>query len=164
MITIRDYQESDAVQVGNLIAETYSEFNLGFASPEELPRLLGPFQHARSSEPAHKALIAQTIRSEIVLVAEIGDKIVGVLRGRKERLGSLFVDKDYHRQGIAHILVEHFEQERMAQGDAFIRVAATLYAMPFYAAQGYKKNTGLRNGWSFEGQGLRYQPMKKTLI
>ena len=102
MITIHDYQETDAKQVGVLIADTYSEFNLDFASPEELPLLLGPFQHARSPEPQHKDLIAQMIRSEIVLVAEDGGKIVGVLRGRVERLGSLFVHKDYHRQGLKY--------------------------------------------------------------
>lgn len=44
-----------------------------------------------------------------------------------------------------------------------VRVAATLYAIPFYAALGYRKTTGIRNGWSFEGHGLRYQPMKKIL-
>ncbi len=45
-----------------------------------------------------------------------------------------------------------------------IRVAATLYAVPFYAALGYHRTTGVRNGRSFEGTGLRYQPMKKALL
>jgi hypothetical protein len=28
---------------------------------------------------------------------------------------------------------------------------------------GYKKTTGVRPGWSFEGLGLVYQPMKKIM-
>ena len=35
MIIIRDYRESDAECIGQLIADTYSEFNLSFAPPEE---------------------------------------------------------------------------------------------------------------------------------
>jgi GNAT superfamily N-acetyltransferase len=163
MISLRDYQESDARQVGILIADTYSEFNLSFASPEELKLLLGPFQHARSTDPDHQALIAQMIRSEMVFVADDDGDIVGVLRGRPERLGSLFVRKDHHRQGVARRLVEHFERACREQNSTVIRVAATLYAVPFYQAMGYKKSTGVRSGWSFEGHGLQIQPMKKML-
>jgi len=86
-----------------------------------------------------------------------------VLRGRKERLASLFVREDHHRRGIGRRLVEQFEQECLRQEATVIRVAATLYAIPFYAALGYRKTTGVRNGWSFEGTGLQYQPMKKVL-
>lgn len=163
MITIRKYDQNDAFDVGILIADTYREFNLDFASSDELPLLLGPFQHAISTDEAHRQHIARMIHSEIVLVAEDGRDIVGVLRGRKERLGSLFVRKEYHRQGIGRRLVEQFEQQCVEEGSTVIRVAATLYAVPFYAAQGYKKSTGVRNGWSFEGQGLKYQPMKKGI-
>jgi len=163
MITIRDYRERDTKQVGILIADTYSEFNLAFASPEDLKLLLGPFQHARSPDPEHQDLIAQMIRSEMVFVAEAGGEIIGVLRGRSQRLGSLFVRQDYHRRGVGRRLVEHFEQACQEQGSQVIRVAATLYAVPFYQALGYKKSTGVRNGWSFEGYGLQIQPMKKVL-
>ena len=40
---------------------------------------------------------------------------------------------------------------------------STLYAVPFYTKLGYKKTTGVRAAWSFEGTGLLYQPMKKVL-
>ena len=163
MITIRDYRESDAPSVGRLIADTYGNLNLGFASPEEKERLLGPFRHARSPDQAHQEAIARVIRASMVFVAEDGGHIVGVLRGRKDRLQSLFVREDHHRQGIGRRLVERFEQECARQGGSIVRVAATLYAIPFYTAMGYRKTTGLRSGWSFEGTGLRYQPMKKIL-
>jgi GNAT superfamily N-acetyltransferase len=163
VVTIRNYGDSDAESVGQLIADTYGEFNLSFASPEERVLLLGPFQHARSPEKAHQEAIARTIRSEMVFVAEEEGEIVGVLRGRKERLASLFVRGDRHRQGIGRKLVQRFEQECLGQGVAAIRVASTLYAVPFYLQMGYKRSTGVRSGWSFEGRGLTYQPMKKIL-
>jgi GNAT superfamily N-acetyltransferase len=96
-------------------------------------------------------------------VAEEGDEIVGVLRGRRERLGSLFVRGDHHHRGIGRRLVARFESECRRQGVTVIRVASTLEAVPFYLALGYKRSTGVRAGWSFQGTGLRVQPMKKNL-
>jgi GNAT superfamily N-acetyltransferase len=163
MITIRNYSERDAPAVGILIADTYSEFNLDFADPAKLERLLGPFHHARSQDPAHRQAIVEVLRSPMMYVAEVEGAIVGVLRGREARLASLFVHQDYHRQGIGRRLVETFEAESRLVGVPVIRVAATLYAVRFYLAMGYRRSTGVRAGWSFEGQGLLYQPMRKVL-
>jgi GNAT superfamily N-acetyltransferase len=163
VVTIRDYRGDDAEAVGRLIADTYSEFNLSFAPPEERDLFLGPFRYVRSPEKAHQEAIAWAIRSEMVFVAEDDGEIVGVLRGRKERLASLFVRGDRHRQGIGRRLVERFERECCGQGVTVIRVASTLYAVPFYLKMGYKRSTGVRSGWSFEGRGLQIQPLKKIL-
>jgi len=169
VIAIRPYQEDDAAQVGTLIADTYLAFNLSFASPGEQAQLLGPFQHARSAEASHQEAIAQAIQAPMVLVAEEDGEIVGVLRGGREDksdpqcrvLQSLFVRGSHHRKGIGRRLVEHFEQACFEQGAQAIRVAATLFALPFYLKMGYKRTTGVRLGRSFEGSGLPYQPMKK---
>ena len=169
MITIRRYRESDAESIGKLIADTYSEFNLSFAPPKERALLLGPFQYARSPEEAHQEAIAQVIRAPMVLIAADDGEMVGVLRGgRKDKqqrtvLQSLFVKGDHHRQGIGRKLVERFERECLGQGATVIRLAATLYAVLFYLAMGYKRSTGVRSGWSFEGSGIKIQPMRKVL-
>ena len=160
---IRDYCESDAVSVGRLIADTYSDYNLGFLSEEERGAFLGPFRHAYSPNKAHQEAIAGVVWSEMVFVAEDDGEIVGVLRGRKERLASLFVRGDHQRKGVGRGLVEHFEQASREQGVKVIRVAATLYGVPFYLAMGYKRSTMVRSGWSFEGHGLPTQPMRKVL-
>ena len=164
MFIIRAYDEkADAQSVGMLIAETYRKFNLGFASPEEQEKLLGPFQYAGSTELTHRDAITRVLRAEMIFIAEDGDEIVGVLRCRPARLQSLFVREDHHRQGIGRRLVERCEQECASRGSRVIHLAATLYAVPFYEAVGYRKSTGVRNGWSFDGYGLIYQPMKKKL-
>jgi len=163
MIIIRDYRESDADCVGKLIADTYREFNLSFAPPEQRNAFLGPFQFAGSLEKSHQEAIARVIRASMVFVAERDGEIVGVLRGRKDKLQSLFVRGDLHRQGIGRRLVEIFEQACVGQGAKEIRLMSTLYAVPFYQVIGYKKSTGVRRMKSFEGEGLPYQPMKKVL-
>ena len=169
MITVHRYRERDAESIGKLIADTYSEFNLSFASLKERALLLGPFQYAGSPEQAHREAIAQVIRAPMVLVAADAGEIVGVLRGgRKDKqqrtvLQSLFVKGDHHRQGIGRKLVKRFERECLRQGATVIRLAATLYAVPFYLAVGYKRSTGVRSGWSFEGSGLKIQPMRKVV-
>lgn len=163
MIAIAAYEEGDAGAVGRLIADTYGEFNLSFASPEGRALLLGPFHYAHSPERAHQEAIARVIHSEWVYVARDEGEIVGVLRGRKQRLGSLFVRGDHHRRGIGRMLVERFEEESRRQGVTVVRVASSMYAVPFYRAMGYKRSTGVRSGWSFQGTGLEIQPMKKIL-
>jgi GNAT superfamily N-acetyltransferase len=163
MITIRCYQESDAESVGRLIADTYGEFNLSFLPPEERGPFLGPFRYARSMERVHQDAITKVVRAQMAYVAEDDGEIVGVLRGRKERLASLFVRGDRHRRGIGRRLVQHFELDSIRQGTMVLRVAATLYAVPFYLALGYRRSTGVRTGWSFEGRGLKVQPMRKVL-
>ncbi len=163
MIVIRRYRESDAESVGRLIADTYGEFNLSSIPLEERDPFLGPFRYVRSADRMHRRAIIEIVKAPMVYVAEDDGEIVGVLRGREERLASLFVRGDKHRLGIGRRLVECFEQECVRQGIIVIRVAATLYAVPFYLALGYKKSTGVRSGWSFEGNGLTVQPMKKVL-
>lgn len=163
MILIRNYIDSDAIQVGILIADTYSEFNLSFASPEQKKAFLGPFQHARSSEKIHQEAIADVIKASMVFIAEMDGVIVGVLRGKKDKLQSLFVRGDVHRQGIGRKLVNRFEQECALQGSRKIILMSTLFAVPFYQSMGYKKSTGIRSMHSFDGEGLQYQPMKKML-
>jgi len=163
MTSIRSYEERDAEVVGRLIADTYAEFNLAFVPTAELGLFLGPFRHARSADAAHREAIVRVIRSAFVFVAEDDGEIVGVLRGRLDRLASLFVRGDHQRQGIGRRLVERFEAECRQQEATVIRVAATLYGLPFYLALGYKRSTGLRTGWSFDGKGIPIQPMRKVL-
>ena len=163
MTTIRDYRDADAASVGRLIADTYSKFNLSFVPPEQRSLFLGPFHHAESQQEPHQEAIARTIKAAMVFVAEDEGEIVGVLRGRSDKLQSLFVREDYHRWGVGRRLVERFELACEHEGAVEIKVQSTIYAVPFYLAMGYRRTTGIRRMRSFEGMGLRYQPMKKVL-
>ena len=169
MFIIRPYKESDAQQVGILIADTYKKFNLSELTSEQQNAMLGPFLHAYSTEPSHQQRIAEVIRAPSVWVAEADGAIVGVLRGgRVDELGrtvlqSLFVSGKHHRQGIGQALVKKFEQEYIARSVTVFKLLATLHAVPFYLSMGYKKSTGVRSIHSFDGSGLPSQPMKKVI-
>ena len=168
-MTIRTYRDGDVVSVGRLIARTYSAFNLGFAKPGERAGLLGPFRFARSEKPARRAAIARAITAPLVLVAEDEGTMVGVLRGgridRRQRvvLQSLFVAGSHHRRGIGRRLVQRFEQMCQACGTTVIKVASTLYAVPFCQALACQRSTGVRTMGGFGRIGLPYQPMRKRL-
>lgn len=163
LIHIRRYRDSDAQEVGRLIADTFRTYNLSTVPDAERELLLGPFRHARSPEEEHRAAISRAIQSEMVFVAEEDGEILGVLRGRATRLGSLFVRGDHHRRGIGRKLVARFERECVRQRGMTIKVAATLYAVPFYLEMGYRRTTGVRAYRGFGGSGMLYQPMKKVL-
>ncbi|MBN1402202.1 MAG: GNAT family N-acetyltransferase [Anaerolineae bacterium] len=162
MTSIRRFRPLDAEAVGVLIADTFGACNLGFAPPQARGAFLGPFRHARSSDPAHRERIAEMIAAEMVFVAEERGQIVGVLRGRPDKLQSLFVRVDRQRRGIGRRLVEHYEATCRKAGSQVIRLQATLEAVPFYLALGYKRSTGVRTCTIFDGEGFPYQPMKKT--
>ncbi len=125
MINIRNYQDRDAEQVGILIADIFSAYNLNFLALDERGPFLGPFQFARSKEKTHQEAIITIVKSAMLFVAEDDGEIVGVLRGRLERLASLFVSGDHQRQGIGRKLVKRFEKESIKQGVTVIRVAVT---------------------------------------
>ena len=163
MIKIRHYKDEDSVTVGKLIAKTYKKYNLSFVSDGEIALFLGPFHYADSQNQKHQDEIARTIKSAMVFVAEMGEEIVGVLRGRKDRIASLFVKDGWQRMGIGRQLVRRFEGECARLGTKVIRVSSTMRGIPFYSAMGYKKSTGVRSSWSFEGKGLAVQPMRKVL-
>ena len=42
-------------------------------------------------------------------------EIVGVVRGSKDKMRSLFVNRKFHRMGVGQKLVRRFEKERITQ-------------------------------------------------
>jgi len=162
-VRIRKYRKTDAVSVGKLIADTFREFNLDYATQAEQEKLLGPFRYAHSEDPEHQTSVARMIDATWVWVAEEDDEVLGILRGSPGRLHSLFVAKRAHRRGIGRKLMGVFERASAESGARKITMQATLYAVPFYQSMGFKRSTGVRSGPCFEGEFFPYQPMKKVL-
>ena len=62
------------------------------------------------------------------------------------------------RKGIGQKLLHQFERHCLADGEDVIKANVSIYSIPFYEANGYRKTTGVRNQ-----KGLKIQPMKKWL-
>ena len=92
----------------------------------------------------------------IFYIAEENNKIIGYIKGGKDRIANLFILKEYHKKGIGKKLVELLEKESKKQNSKEIKVRSSIYATSFYQKMGYKKTTGIRNF-----RGLKIQPMKK---
>jgi putative acetyltransferase len=75
---------------------------------------------------------------QYVLVAEIGDKIVGI--GTLENgnyLDLLYVHKDFQRKGIAHLLYAELENEARKQNKTSLTADVSKTAKPFFESKGF---------------------------
>jgi GNAT superfamily N-acetyltransferase len=97
-------------------------------------------------------------KTPIFYVAAENNQILGMIRGRLDKIVNLFVDGKHHKKGIGRLLVNKFESEARKQKFKEIRIRASLYAVTFYQKMGYKKTTGIRNF-----HGLKIYPMKKII-
>ena len=155
MVKIRKFRKRDITEVAKLVHSTYKRFCAKDATHEANQRYLDQYDVKKKGI---RELEREFLRTKVAFVAIADNKIVGVIRGGMERIGNLFVDSDYQRKGIANELVGKFEKEVKRLGVAVIKITASLYAVPFYLAVGYKKTTGIRNH-----KGIKVQPMKKVL-
>lgn len=75
----------------------------------------------------------------LLMVALDGDRIIGAgsLRNRN-RLSLLFVDEEYHRQGVGSAILNQLcEYLQKEAGERYISVMAAPYAVNFYIKEGF---------------------------
>jgi GNAT superfamily N-acetyltransferase len=155
MIKIRKYRPDDARAVAALISKTYSHFNFQEGTKRAVRDYIDSYSpEGRKTEDLH----ARFARTPNCFVALASSEVIGMVRGIENNLINLFVDGEYHRQGIATRLVHRFEKACKVAGFTSIALRGSLYATPFYESIGYRKTTGIRNF-----HGLKIQPMKKRL-
>lgn len=75
----------------------------------------------------------------LVYTAMINEKIIGVASLRSGNfLSLLFVDEEYHRQGVARELIKVIQDYLLKETDyQTLTVKASPYAVPFYKAMGF---------------------------
>lgn len=95
-----------------------------------------------------------------VMVALDGERIIGVGSLRNVNILSLlFVDEEYHKQGVGSILLELLgSYVRDEEGEKKMFVKAAPYAVDFYKHSGFSVI-----GKEIEHDGIRVTPMEKTL-
>jgi GNAT superfamily N-acetyltransferase len=154
---IRKFSEKDSIKVAKLAMRTFKKYNgLDFFDKEAITGALDFFDPDKNTK---EELIEKFRKSYIFYVAEEGNSIIGMIRGISDRISSLFVDENWHKNGIGKKLIEHFEVEARKNKSTYIKIRSSLYAVNFYQKVGYKKTTGMRNH-----MGLKIYNMKKKLV
>ena len=106
----------------------------------------------------YDAIKEKVIKSEVLIWGCFEDKrIVGVIAIKKpNRINLLFVDRDYHKQGIAkelfNVVVEYYKQK---EEHIEITVNSSPYAKEIYQKLGFKE-TDVEQVVN----GIRFTPMK----
>jgi len=153
---VRKLQKKDIVSASLLAKETFEKYNSSdYFDKKGVQETLDIFDPKKNSE---EELWNRFKDDPIFYVAEEKGKIVGMIRGRPDKISTLFVHGKRHKGGIGTTLCEKFEREAIKLGSKIIKVRASLYAAAFYQKMGYKKTTGIRNF-----MGLKVFNMSKKL-
>jgi len=153
----RKFKKDDIRQVAEIKNSVFSKFNSSeYFKKEAIDWYLDFTNLKKSDEELFEAFYISD--KSIFFVAEENNKIIGYIKGSKDRIGNLFVLGNSHKKGVGKKLVELLEKEAKNQNSKEIKIRSSIYAVPFYQKMGYKKTTGVRNLHN-----LNIQPMKKIL-
>ncbi len=149
-LTISDFSINEADQVAGLIKTVFDEFIAPGYSEEGnafFYRFINPEQ-----------IIDRFYQKNMQLTAKIGGEIVGFLEIRDSfHICLLFVDKRFHRKGIAKkLLVRSLEKYRGTnEGLSFLEVNASPFSENIYKKLGFTPIDGLQ-----EMNGMKFVPMR----
>ena len=154
MLRIRRIRDDEVAVASKLVKDTFKRFNFNEGTKKGVAAYINAYDPSKNIKTIQKSFE----RTPLCFCAFEDNHMIGVIRGLSDRLINLFVDGNYHRIGVGTKLLLEFEKACYAQGSKKIKTNATIFAVPFYQQNGYKKTTGIRNL-----SGLKVQPMKKLL-
>lgn len=153
----RKFKKGDIRQVAKIKNSVFSKFNSSeYFKKDAIQWYLNFTNPKKSDEELFEAFHISD--KSIFYVAEENNKIIGYIKGNKDRIANLFVLGNSHKKGVGKKLVGLLEKEAKKQNSKEIKIRSSIYAVPFYQKMGYKKTTGVRNFHN-----LKIQPMKKIL-
>ena len=134
LLNMRPLNPGDEVEVCNLVARCFNEFIApGFAEEgvEEFFRYVNP-----------RALNRRSMSGHHVILAEADGRLAGMVEVKELRhLSMLYVDKGFHRKGIASELVtlalDHIKSNSPTPKE--VTVHSSVYGRPFYESMGFRK-------------------------
>lgn len=150
---IRSFQKKDTLPTAKLIKETFLTFNgQDYYDREAVNEYAETFDSETHSE---EELYQLFLESPLFFVAEEGDSIVGMIRGREGKISNLFVNANSHHRGIGRQLVERFEEAVQVLGCTAIEINSTLHAAPFYEKMGFTKTSKVHNFMGLKAYSMR---------
>ena len=149
MYEIKDITLSEIDNAINLALKVFMEFE----APEYSQEGINSFTSYVKSED-FKEMFKEG--NNIFLGCYDKEKLVGLIAFRSDsHISLLFVDKEYHRKGIATRLMEEAVIRIKNKGIKEITVNSSPYAVPFYHSVGFKDTNSEQLS-----DGIRYTPMK----
>lgn len=131
-IIIEQYKSEDCTALAELFFETVHRINRKDYSPRQLK--------AWAPQRPDIALWNASLERNLCLVARCGDRIVGFTDMREDGyLDRLYVHHRFQRRGIARMLTENLERRAREKGTEKIFTEASITALPFFEAQGYRR-------------------------
>jgi GNAT superfamily N-acetyltransferase len=121
-------QEADLKAVHDLV-QTTIQVSYGDVYP---PEAINFFKHHHSKEN-----ILQDIERGYIVVAESDSRIVGTgtLVGNSVR--RVFINPEYQRRGIGHLIAKELEQKAIAEGLGKIELSSSLKSRKFWESEGF---------------------------
>jgi ribosomal protein S18 acetylase RimI-like enzyme len=148
---IRSLIPDDIPAVAALLRRAAEEFILHESTPED-----GAVFLAEQGEQGVRAFLA---KGYVYHLAAIDGELAGFIAVReRSHVYSLYVDKAFHRRGVARRLWEEARDAALGPGHpGAFTVNASNHAVPFYAALGFVPTAPTQVGI------VRYNPMRLVL-
>lgn|SRR5690554_2998010 len=147
-----DYEEID--EAFTLIWNTFSEFVAPDYSPEGINTFRREFIESKEFKERFNS------GKQIMYGAYSEEKLLGVISvSDKGNISCIFVDKEYHRRGIASMLFRHIVSILKEKRIETIALKASSYALPFYHAIGFKDLDKQQ-----DYNGILYTPMELKIL
>ena len=153
---IRPFEIWDLEKCAKLIKETSEEFNRSDFTPWNENEFLDFFDYQKNKEN----LIKFFEESDVFVATNQKNEIIWVLRVKENRIKSFFVEKKYHRKGVATSLFNYYLKTLKNWEYKIITVLSSSYAVKFYESLWFRVN------WEdiIREDKVRVIPMKKCLI
>ena len=153
-ISYRLMKPDDADAVSALVLSSFEEY----IASEYTPLGLEEFRKYASAE----ALKERAIQDHFTVVASTADGLAGMLEMRQNNhVALLFVDKPFHRKGVAHALLDYaLGEARHHEPDAErVTVNSSRYGVPAYEKLGFRQTGPERavNGIAFIPMAMRLE-------
>ena len=153
-IRYRLMKPDDADAVSVLVLSSFEEY----IASEYTPLGLKEFRKYVSAE----ALKERIVQDHFVVVASTDDGLAGMLEMRQNNhVVLLFVDKAFHRKGVARALLDHAlgEARRRQPDGEHVTVSSSRYGVPAYEKIGFRQTGPERavNGIVFIPMAMRME-------
>lgn len=130
---VRRMSSEDAQDMHRIHTEAVTGVCAAFVEPAAVAAWL----HGRTAE---KYVEAADTGGETFWIAALEDgSVIGFASWRRDELVSLFVDPAHHDRGVGQALFEACEKDAAENGHALRRLIATLNAVSYYEARGFRQ-------------------------